>query len=114
MNRGLLPSPEGLHDELICSRTPCSCATVTQGVSFILSGGADGDIRLWGVAKVSKFATAGNTRDSNKDDDSEVGRFECKRRLTGHHRSATCVSYGRLELVSGHEDGETTAKTSRE
>ncbi|CAM9770934.1 unnamed protein product, partial [Laminaria digitata] len=76
------------------------------GASFILSGGADGDIRLWGVARVSKFAKAGNTRDnSNKDDDSEVGRFECQRRLTGHQRSATCVSYGRLELVSGHEDG---------
>lgn len=40
------------------------------------------------------------------DDEDELGRYESKRRLAGHYRSATCVSYGRLELVSGHEDGE--------
>ena len=82
--------------------------TLDTGASFILSGGADGDIRLWGVVKVSKFAKAGNAGGNNNsnDDDSDVGRFECKRRLTGHHRSATCVAYGRLELVSGHKDGE--------
>lgn len=40
------------------------------------------------------------------DDEDELGRYECKRRLAGHYRSATCVSYGRLELVSGHEDGK--------
>lgn len=44
------------------------------------------------------------------DDEDELGRYESKRRLTGHYRSATCVSYGRLELVSGHEDGERDIK----
>ncbi|CAN0308989.1 unnamed protein product, partial [Ectocarpus sp. 12 AP-2014] len=39
------------------------------------------------------------------DNEDELERYECKRRLAGHYRSATCVSYGRLELVSGHEDG---------
>lgn len=44
------------------------------------------------------------------DDENELGRYESKRRLAGHYRSATCVSYGRLELVSGHEDGEREEK----
>lgn len=76
-----------------------------SGASFILSGGADGDIRLWGAGNISKFTKASENR-VTVDDEEELGRYECKRRLAGHYRSATCVSYGRLELVSGHEDGE--------
>lgn len=48
-----------------------------------------------------------------EDSHGDMARYECKRRLAGHHRSATCVSYGRLELVSGHEDGEQTATIYR-
>ncbi|CAM9114367.1 unnamed protein product [Scytosiphon promiscuus] len=81
-----------------------SAVSLHVGASFILSGGADGDIRLWGAGNSSKFTKASENR-ANVDDEEELGRYECKRRLAGHYRSATCVSYGRLELVSGHEDG---------
>jgi len=77
-----------------------------SGASFILSGAADGDIRLWGAAKLSKFTRKASADRTTVDDEDELGRYECKRRLAGHYRSATCVSFGRLELVSGHEDGE--------
>lgn len=83
---------------------PCPQLGNPQGASFILSGGADGDIRLWGAGKISKSGKASATQGG--DGDTEVGRYQCKRRLSGHYRSATCVFYGRLELVSGHEDGE--------
>ncbi|CAN0079350.1 unnamed protein product [Ectocarpus sp. 12 AP-2014] len=81
-----------------------SVISLHTGASFILSGGADGDIRLWGAGNVSRFLKA-RTNNATVDNEDELERYECKRRLAGHYRSATCVSYGRLELVSGHEDG---------
>ncbi|CAM9108876.1 unnamed protein product [Ectocarpus sp. 6 AP-2014] len=81
-----------------------SVISLHTGASFILSGGADGDIRLWGAGNVSRFSKA-RTNNATVDNEDELERYECKRRLAGHYRSATCVSYGRLELVSGHEDG---------
>eukprot|EP00903_Cladosiphon_okamuranus_P006314 g6190.t1 len=91
------------HEATVCS-VVADEHKIVSGASFILSGGADGDIRLWGAAKVSKFSKASANR-ATVDDEDELGRYESKRRLAGHYRSATCVSYGRLELVSGHEDG---------
>lgn len=79
----------------------------TKGTSFILSGGADGDVRFWSATKVSQLSNAPISWGSgNPDAEEEAGRYECQRRLTGHYRSTTCVSYGRLEVVSGHEDGK--------
>lgn len=80
----------------------------SEGASFILSGCADGDIRLWGAAETTKVpgssgALAGVTEGNGSDD--KLKRYECKRRLSGHGYSVTCVSYGRLEVVSGHDDG---------
>ncbi|CAM9393000.1 unnamed protein product [Choristocarpus tenellus] len=64
---------------------------VAPGLSFLLSGGADGDVRVWGPRKGRGIE--------------EFGSYVCLRRLASNQHTATCVCYGRLELVSGHEDG---------
>lgn len=92
---------------------PASRACDASGASFILSGGADGDIRLWGAREPPKGTKALPVGKGGGDGLGELGRYECKRRLSGYYRSATCVSYGRLELVSGHEDGEIRKKGMR-
>ena len=81
------------------------CLGRRQGPSFILSGGADGEVCVWGPMEVSSFGRAEGDRHLDRDEE-VVGRYKCKQRLTGHHRSAVCVSSGRLEVVTGHEDGE--------
>ncbi|CAM9361466.1 unnamed protein product [Ascophyllum nodosum] len=82
-----------------------SVVSLHSGPSFILSGGADGEVCVWGPMEVSSFGRAEGDRHLDRDEE-VVGRYKCKQRLTGHHRSAVCVSSGRLEVVTGHEDGE--------
>ncbi|CAM9423819.1 unnamed protein product, partial [Discosporangium mesarthrocarpum] len=73
------------------SKSVVSLHTGEICASFLISGGADGDVRVWGPG-----------RDKTVED---FGGYVCQRRLASHQHPATCVSYGRLELVSGHEDG---------
>ncbi|CAM9121197.1 unnamed protein product [Chrysoparadoxa australica] len=84
----LVWSPEGKLLRTLHGHSK-SVISLKCGEGWILSGGADGDIRLWGPRKGV----------------AEVSGYTCKNCLSGHQHPVSCVSYGVLEIVSGHQDG---------
>ena len=55
------------------------------GGTWLVTGSADEEIRLWDIKKKSQFSVTAKTR----------------LRLIGHEVAVTCVRYGKLEIVSG-------------